>query len=187
MEVDFLSFLFSLRLLMVINKTSITTRVFFHGIFRARGKKSRLSDINELLLPENKFIAILLLYWHATVLWKPEITIQYRKDVEQCTWDIIESMNVFFSKIFFLVAFQGSFRFLSLRKFSGEKSFRNKRKRSERERFVTNELPLKITSQYTLIKSESISNGRKIYVLCCFSFLLLAFLQFQWKWEDGIM
>jgi hypothetical protein len=42
----------------------------------------------------------------------------------------------------------------------------------EEKRFVTNELPLKITSQYTLIKSESISNGRKIYVLCCcFSFL----------------
>lgn len=99
MEVDFLSFLFPLRLLMVINKTSITTRVFFHGIFRARGK-SRLSDINELLLPENKFIAILLLYWHATALWKPEITIQYRKDVEQCTWDIIESMNVFLLLLF---------------------------------------------------------------------------------------
>lgn len=42
------------------------------------------------------------------------------------------------------------------------------KKRREGKRFVTNELPLKVTSQYTLIKSESISNGREIYVLCCF-------------------
>jgi hypothetical protein len=51
-----------------------------------------------------------------------------------------------------------------------------------KKRFGTNELPLKRTSQYTLIKRESISNGKKIYVLCCF---FLFSVQFQWKWGWG--
>ena len=54
----------------------------------------------------------------------------------------------------------------------GKNHFAIKESDEKRKRFVPNELPLKVTSQYTLIKSESISNGREIYVLCCFPFIV---------------
>lgn len=58
-------------------------------------------------------------------------------------------------------------------------------RKERRNRFVTNELPLKITSQYTLIKSESISNGRRIYVLCCFMLASSSFCVLQFQWMNG--
>lgn len=89
-------------------------------------------------------------------------------NVEQCTWDIRVNGCCFLGDFFLLLLSRFSTLIFLPSEFFGEKSFRNKRKhcREKEKRFVTNELPLKITSQYTLIKSESISNGREIYVLC---------------------
>lgn len=80
----------------IINKTSITSRIFFQ-----EGGKSQTS-INSL--PESEFIGFLLPYWHATAIHKLVITIQYSKMLNNAL-GIAESMNVIFSEIF---RFQGS-------------------------------------------------------------------------------
>lgn len=104
---------------------------------------------------------------------------------EQCTWDVSKSIDDFFP-LFFSSTFFSHFNCLVVERSNSlgknlfaiknkkwQKHIYRKKKRQTAEIvFVTNELPLKITiSQYTLIKSESISNDREIY--CCDAYLLV--------------